>query len=183
MHVRLDGSEVEVPAAATLAELLEGIAPHIEPSRLVTQVEVDGAAADPTDERALSAWRLAGSEGIRVDTESPEGFASTRRAEIAGHLCRLADMIAAAADGFASGGDTVEANRTLAVAARDLSLVLELDQAVGQLDGGTSRCLAVRDVVERIGTRLNEAEQARRWSEVATLLSGELVPALRAGAA
>lgn len=182
MHVRLDGSDVEVPAAATLAELLEGIAPHIEPSRLVTQVEVDGTAADPTDERALSAWRLAGGEGIRVDTETPDGFAQTRRAEIAGHLRRLADLMSSAADGLA-GGDAVEANRTLAVAARDLSLVLELDQAVGQLDGEASRCLAVRTVVERIGTQLNEAEQAHRWSEVATLLSGELVPALRAGAA
>ena len=182
MHVRLDGSDVEVPAAATLAELLEGIAPHIEPSRLVTQVEVDGTAADPTDERALSAWRLGGREGIRVDTETPDGFACTRRAEIAGHLRRLADLISSAADGLA-GGNAAEANRMLAVAARDLSLVLELDQAVGQLDGGTSRCLAVRTVVERIGTQLNEAEQAHRWSEVATLLSGELVPALRAGAA
>src|SRR5262249_37770849 len=74
MQVRLDGTDVEVPTAATLAELLEGIAPHIEPSRLVTQVEVDGTAADPTDDRALSAWRLAGAEGIRVDTETPDGF-------------------------------------------------------------------------------------------------------------
>jgi hypothetical protein len=179
MRVSVDGTEYDVPGATTLAELLEGIGPTIDPSRLVTELTVDGAHADATDRPALAAWRLTGGEAIRVGTETPEDFARVRRGEIAGHLARIADMLTAVAHGFTTGL-TGDANRVLAAAARDLGLVLELDQHLARLGGGASGCDRIAATVERIGSRLTDAERDRRWSEVARLLSDELVPVLRA---
>ena len=106
----------------------------------------------------------------------------SRRSEIHGHLHRLADRLAAAADGLIAG-DIAAANRLLASATRDLALVLELDHRVAVLEAGTPSCGAVVAAVDRVGARLAAAERDRRWGEVADLLSRELVPVLRAGAA
>ena len=179
MQVSVDGTAIDVPGATSLAELLEGIGPQIDPSRLVTELVVDGRDADATDVPALAAWRLSGGERVCVGTEAPEEFARVRRAEIGGHLTRIADMLTAVAHGFATGL-TVDANRVLAVAAQELSLVLELDQQVAQLAGDTPGCGRIAETVGRIGTRLTEAEQAKRWDEMAQLLAEELVPVLRA---
>jgi len=180
MQVSVDGTEFEVPGATTLGELLDGIGPMLDPSRLVTELSVDGAAADATDRPALAAWRLTGGEHVRVGTETPDEFARGRRAEIAVHLGRIADMLAAVAHGFTTGL-TVDANRVLAAATRDLGLVLELDQHLARLGGGEPGCGRIAEAVERVGGRLTDAERERRWHDVARLLSDELVPALRAG--
>lgn len=178
MRVCLDGTDIEVPQAATLGELLEGIGPRIDPARIVTHVEVDGAPADSTDAGTLAAWRLGGREAVAVGTETPHEFARSRRAEIGGHLVRIADGLAAAAGRFAAG-ETTDANRILAAATRDLSLVLELDQQLATLESVEPGCGRVIEVVGRIGAQLTDAEQGQRWSEVARLLADELVPALR----
>ena len=180
MRVSVDGTEFEVPGATTLAELLEGIGPMIDPTRLVTELTVDGAHADSTDHPALAAWRLSGGERIAIGTETPLDFARVRRGEIAGHLTRIADMLTAVAHGFTTGL-TTDANRVLAAATRELGLVLELDHHLAQLGGGERDCERIADTVGRIGARLTDAERAQRWHEVAQLLSDELVPALRAG--
>ena len=179
MRVSVDGTEIEVPGATTLGELLEGIGPLIDPTRLVTELVVDGRPADATDRPVLAAWRLNGAESVCVGTEAPEEFARRRREEIGGHLARIADLLAAVAQGF-TRGLTVDANRVLAVAAQELGLVLELDQHLVQLAGGAPGCARIVETVGRIGSRLNEAERDKRWDEVAQLLSEELVPALRA---
>jgi hypothetical protein len=181
MRVAVDGNEIEVPGASTLCELLDGLAPRIDPARVVTRLEVDGTAADPTDRRALSAWRLTGRESLAIASETPAEFARARRAEIAGHLARIADRLSTVASGLLAG-DTAGANRLLAAATRDLALVLQLDQHVALLDAGTPACGAVVQVVDRVGSQLTDAEQARRWPEVARLLTDELVPVLRAEA-
>jgi hypothetical protein len=170
--------DVSVPGAATLAELLEGIGPHIDPERIVTEVEVDGAPADVTQALALARWRLRGEERVRIGTEAPLDFVRSRRAEIVQHLRRIATMLGAVAGGFATGR-TVDANVVLAAAARDLGLVLELDQRLVQLGGGAPGCERVARTVERIGRSLTEAEREGRWHEVAQLLTDELVPALQ----
>ena len=178
MRVCVDGTDFDVPGASTLGELLEGIGPMIDPSRLVTELAVDGRMADATNRPMLEAWRLAGTESVRVGTESPEDFARVRRAEIASHLTRIADMLSAAANGFTTGL-TVDANRVLAAAAHDLGMVLQLDQHIARMGGGAPGCTRIVDTFDRIGTRLTEAEEGRRWNEVAQLLSEELVPAIR----
>jgi hypothetical protein len=179
MHVSLDDVPMEIPPAATLGELLEGIAPQIEPGRLVTQVEVNGSPADASDPALAARWRLAGGEAITIRTEAPAEFAAARRQQIAIHLRRIGDLLAAVADGF-TAGDTMGANRGLAGAARELGLVLELDRRLVALDRAPSRCEGIAETVRRVGPRLEAAEQARRWHDVATLLVEELVPALRA---
>jgi hypothetical protein len=168
-----------VPGATTLADLLEGLRPLIDPARLVTEIEVDGTPVDATDRNALAARRLRENEGVRIGTETPEEFAETRRREIAGHLGRIADTLRLVADGFRAG-QAADANQVLALAAHELGLVLELDHRLAQLAGGTPGCGRVSATVERIGARLNEAERERRWDEVAQLLTDELLPALRA---
>jgi hypothetical protein len=180
MRVSVDGTDIEVPGASTLSELLEGIGPLIDPTRLVTELEVDGRDADATDRSTLAAWRLLGGETVRVGTESPDDFARTRRAQIASHLARIADMLQMVAHGFETGL-TLDANRVLAEAARELGLVLELDHHLAELDGKGIGCAPIAAIVDRIGSRLTDAQRGERWAEVARLLSDELVPALRAG--
>ena len=181
MRVSVDGNEIELPGAVSLAELMEALEPLIDPARVVTKIEVDGALADPTDRAALAARRLTGRESIAVGSETPSDFAASRRKEIAGHLHRVADRLAAAASGLAAG-ETVAANRLLASATRDLALVLELDHQVAVLEAGVPACGALVAAVDRVGPLLAAAERERRWAEVAELLSQELVPLLRAGA-
>jgi hypothetical protein len=178
MHVSLDGVAVELPTAATLGELLEAVLPLIDPSRLVTELVVDGTPVDGTDLDALRRFRLRGAEAVAVGTEAPADFARTRRAQIPGHLRRIADRLGDAAGCF-DAGDAGTANRTLAAAARELSLVLELDRQLAVIDAAPAGCEAIAEAVRRVGPVLEEAERDRRWGDVARLLTDELVPALR----
>lgn len=181
MQVWLDGTMVEVPTAATLAELLDGLAPHVDPSRTVTGVEVDGRVLDHAEPTAAASCRLAGTETVRIVTETPAEFAAGRRAAMPEYLGSIAARLEAAAAGL-RGGDALTGNRLLAEASRDLGLVLELDRSLSALDAAGTRCAAVVAVLERIGPALTEAERERRWDDVATLLSADLVPAVRASA-
>jgi hypothetical protein len=181
MRVSLDGETIEIPSPVNLGELMDGIGPRLDPTRLVTRVEVDGAPADASDRAALLGWRLAGAEAVTVVTEAPAEFAAARRREIPGHLRRIADLLTMVAHGIATGAET-DANRVLAAAAHELGLVLELDRRLSALASTPSSCEAVAETVRRIGPQLTDAERGRRWQEVAQLLSDELVPVLRAGA-
>lgn len=181
MRVLLDGTEIGVPAAASLEELLGGVEPLIDPARLVTVLEVDGRSADATDSAALRAWRLDGAETVRIGTETPLEFASARRAEIAAHLGRIGETLEEAARQI-TGDDAAAARRLVARATRELRLVLELDDRIAVLDARGTVCGQVAETVRRIGPRLEDAARERRWEAVAGLLAEELVPALRPGA-
>lgn len=181
MRVCLDGQNIEVPGARTLGELLEGIAPQIDPARIVTEVAVDGRPADSSDVPSLASWRLNGAETVRIGTQTPADFARTRREDIGRHLTSIAELLTAVARGFTIG-ETEAANRVLAEVSRQLQLVLELDRCVAQLDGAARNCESIATTIERIGAQLTDAERGRRWAEVAKLLSDELVPAIRSSA-
>jgi hypothetical protein len=178
MHVTLDETVVEVPRPASLAELLEGIEPHVDPARTITGLEVDGCPVDATDATALGAWRLAGDERVAVTTQTPGDFVAMQRAQIPGHLDRIATQLTAVATEL-DAGDTGKANHLLATGTRELVLVLELDQSLSVLSATAASCAEVVTVLERIGTRLTDAEKGGRWPEVASLLRDELVPAIR----
>lgn len=179
MRIVVDGTIVPAPAAQTLGEVFGGVSPHLDPSRLVTELRVDGTFVDPTDGGALARWRLAGSESIEILTETVIDFARVRRAEAAQQLVRIADWLAVAAKGLREGA-TQDANTVLAAATKELAIILELDGHLMQLDAHGPTFPTVVHAIERIGEQLNAAERGKRWSEVATLLDGDLVPALRA---
>jgi hypothetical protein len=179
MQVSLDGTVMELPRAENLADLLDGLAPHVDPARDVTGLEVDGRPADPTDRPALSAWALTGAETIRIVSETPLDFARSRRAAMGEHLRHVFVVIEAAAREL-RGGDAPGGNRLLAIGTRDLSLLLELDQNLTLLDATAARCTAVVDVLQRCGEQLTAAGKGERWGEVARLLESELLPALKA---
>lgn len=179
MQVSLDGASLAVGQAATLAELLDGLAPLIDPARIVTGVDVDGVPADATDDGSLAGWRLRGTETVRIETQTPREFAASRRNEVDEHLKRIAVLLSDAAAGLVAG-ETTQSNRRLAAATRDLGLVLALDRHLSLLDEVGARCEQVAAVVNQIGSRLTDAERGQRWNEVAQILESELVPALRA---
>ena len=181
MRVVVDGTMVAVPAAQTLGELFGGASPHLDPQRLVTELRVDGASVDPTDAGALARWRLSGSESVEILTETVIDFVRSRRVQAAQQLCRVADWLTMAAKGLRDGS-TNDANTVLAAATKELAVILELDGQLMRLDAHGPSFPTVVQVIERIGEQLNAAEHGQRWSEVATLLDGDLVPALRADA-
>lgn len=179
MHVRLDGVIMDLPTPGTLAELLEGVAPHVDTDRLVTRVDVDGASIDPSESAALARRRLRGTEEVTVETEGPGDFAAARRREVPVHLGRITNVLEVATRGFAAGQEA-DAYRCLALASQELALVIELDQSLACLDDVPSRCADVLATVRRIGPRLEAATRACRGAEVAALLADEMLPALRA---
>ena len=181
MRVSLDGTVLELPEVNNLADLLDGLAPHVDPARDVTGLEVDGCPADPTDRVALAAWKLGGSEAIRVVSETPADFARSRRAAMGEHLRHVAVVMEAAAREL-RGGDAPGGNRLLAIGSRDLGLLLELDRNLSLLDATAARCAAVVVALERCGEPLTAAGRAERWDEVAALLESELLPAIHASA-
>jgi len=178
MQIWLDGTAVDIPAVRSVAELLEGLSPHIDPARTVTAVEVNGRCVDHADPFVAASSRLAEGDSVRVVTETPAEFAAGRRAAIAEYVGAIASRFEAAASGL-RGGEISQGNRLLAEAARDLGLLLELDRSLTLLDATETRCAAIVSVLERIGSRLTDAEHAQRWEEVAALLCDELVPAMR----
>jgi hypothetical protein len=182
MRVVVDGATINAPAAQTLGELFGGVSPYLDPARLVTELRVDGAAVDPTDGTALARWRLSGGEAVEVLTETVLEFVQSRRRQAAQQLTHIADWLTIAANGLRTGA-TTDANTVLAAATKELAVILQLDGHLMQLDARGPAFPAVVQAIERIGERLNAAEQAQRWSEVATLLDADLVPALRADAA
>ena len=182
MRIVVDGAIVAAPAAHTLGELFGGVRPHLDPTRLVTGLTVDGAAVDPTDGGALARWRLSGGESVEILTETVLDFVHSRRMAAAGQLRRIADWLTVAAQGLRDGA-TTDANTILAAATKELSVILELDSHLMQIDPHGASFPTVVQAIERIGDQLNAAESGKRWTEVATLLDGDLVPALRADAA
>ncbi len=150
MRVLLDGETVAAPAAQTLGELFGGVGPHLDPTRLVTQLMVDGVALDPTDGSALAGWRLAGGESVEIVTETVVDFARTRRESSARELPRLAEWLALAAKGMRDG-QTREANTVLAAATRELALILQLDGHLAQLDEHGISFPRVVAAIERVG--------------------------------
>lgn len=178
MRVLLNGSEVSAPQARTLGELMAGLSPTMDPSHIVTKVRL-GARELPGDEwEALAGLRLADGEDIAVETEAPGEFARARRAELAGHLRRIASRLDAAARGL-EDGDLRSGNLTLATASRELGLVMLLDRHLAILDGGEARCERLAHVLTRVGPELEKAGRGCRWKELAALLLAEVVPAVR----
>lgn len=181
MRVMLDDVPLDVPAAGTLGELLDGVAPHLDAGRIVTGVDVDGMAVDPSEAGALGR-RLLGTETLTIRSEVPGAFAAARRQELPVHLGRITRVLEVAARGFTEGHEA-DAYRCLALASHELAMVIELDQSVARLDAAAPpRCAGVLETVRRIGPRLEAATRARRAAEVAALLTDEMLPALRAAA-
>jgi hypothetical protein len=168
---------VELGGPATLAELMDGLLPHVDPTRDVTGVEVDGRPFDPTDAAALAALRLAGSEQVRVVTETPAEFARSRRIALGEHLAHVRRVLDGAVQALRAG-DATGGNRLLAVGSRDLGLVLELDRNLAVLDAGAARCAAIVGALEGCGERMTAASRAERWDELATILEQELLPVI-----
>jgi hypothetical protein len=178
MHVSLDEVVLDLPATGTLGELMDGVAPQIGADRLVVHVPVDGVAVDTSQPEPLAQRRLRGTEAVDIRTEEAASFVASRRRELPVHLGRIASVLDVAARGFTAGQEA-DAYRCVALASQELKLVLDLDHSLAQLEASSLRCGALRETVRRVGPGLEAAVRGSRTREVAALLVGEMLPALR----
>ncbi len=179
MHIFINEREVGVIDAigTTVGEMIEGLGVHVDPSEIVTTVELDGVCYSAGEEERFARRAAATVGRLVLRTATPATFAAGMREELAAAL----EVVAAKMDavvGLFRRGDDRDANALLAALLEELRLALVLEQQITTLDG----CVAGdgAETVSALAPALLEAQEHRAWGEVAALLGERLAPALRA---
>jgi hypothetical protein len=179
MHVFINEREVgPLPETdATIGEIVEAMAVHIDPDEIVTAIELDGLVYSAGDEERYARRRASGVGRLVVTTQTPIVFSAAMRTEMADALSLVAAKVETVVALFRSG-DERGANSLLAALMEELRLVLVLDHQLTTLDGSPA-APAVEDIRE-LAPMLLDAEERRAWAELSELLAERLVPTLEA---
>jgi len=162
---------------ATIGEVVEAAAVHIDPGEVMTAIEIDGVTYSAGDEERYTRRRTSAVRRLVVTTKTPDVFSAAMRAEIAEALSVVATKVETVVALFRDG-DERGGNGLLAALMEELRLVLVLDHHLTTLERSPGT-----PAVEDIGTlapRLLDAQERRAWSDLSALLAGHLVPTLRA---
>jgi hypothetical protein len=178
MRVFINDREVGLlpPSDATIGEIIEAFRAHVDPSEVVTAIELDGQVFNAGDEAQFSRRPARGVERFAITTKTPRALAVEIHGEVRVALAILASKVERVVALFRQGDDR-GANGLLAQLMEELRLVLLLDRQVAAIDAslGGLPC----DEVGEIATALLQAQQGRAWGELGGLLEGRLLPALR----
>jgi hypothetical protein len=163
MHVFINDREVgPLPETdATVGEIIEAVAVHIDPDEIVTALELDGVVYSAGEEERYAQRRASAVRRLVVITQTPRVFGAAMRAEMAAALSVVAAKVEMVVDLFRSG-DERGANRLLAALMEELRLVLVLDHQLATLDGAPA-APALEDVRALLAGRL--APTLKAWSQ------------------
>jgi hypothetical protein len=161
---------------ATIGEIVEAVAVHIDPGEIVTAIEIDGVAYNAGDEERYTRRRASAVRRLVVTTKAPDVFTAAMRAEVAEALSVVATKVEAVVALF-RGGDERGGNGLLAALMEELRLVLVLDHQLTTLERSPGTP-AVEDI-GMLAPKLLDAQERRAWPELSALLAGQLVPTLR----
>jgi glutamyl/glutaminyl-tRNA synthetase len=177
MHVFINDRALGPVAAegATVGDILEAIGVHVDPSEIVTAVELDGVGYSAGEEERFTRRAAAGVDRLVVSTQTPAAFAVAMREEIAAALHIIAAKVAQVVALF-DQHDERGANRLLAALLEELRLVLVLDQQLGMLDGRAA--VTPIDDIRELAPMLLRAQEARAWPELRDLLGARVAPLL-----
>src|SRR4051812_22623132 len=105
MHVRINEREIGplIPGDATVGEMIEAIRVHVDPSEILTTVEIDGAAFSAGEEERWARRAAAPVKRLAIATATPVEFARAKRRELAGALVVIAAKVRVVAELFERG--------------------------------------------------------------------------------
>jgi len=159
--------------AATVGEVVDALRVHVDPSEVMTAVEVDGEVFSAGHESRYARRLARNIDRLVIATSPPRELARAMQTEARAALGVIAAKTTRVIELFRSGDDRA-ANRLLAALLEELRLALVLDRQVVALDPSISG-LPIGDV-EELATPLLAAQKGRRWDELAALLSQQLLP-------
>ncbi len=177
MHVRINEREIGplVPGDATIGEMIEAVRVHVDPSEIVTAIEVDGREFSAGEEERYARHAAAGVSRLVVATATPAAFARAKRRELAGALLVIAAKVRAVTVLFERGDDR-GANALTAALMEELRLVLLLDQQLAHLDGAALE--APTKEIRDLAPAMLAAQERGVWAELVTIFEGQLMPLL-----
>ena len=164
-------------AGATIGDIVEAAGVHIDPSEIVTGIELDGVGYSAGDEDRFARRSAAGVERLVINTQPPAEFASAMRGEIAAALHIIGAKVTQVVTLFGRG-DERGANKLMAALLEELRLALVLDRQLARLDG-TPAVTPIEEIRE-LAPLLLSAQERRAWSEVRDLLATRIAPLLQA---
>lgn len=182
MRVFINEREISSAAApgATVGEIIEAGRVHVDPSEIVTAVELDGVEFHAGDEAQYVRRAARGVRELRISTRGPAAFAAEKRRSLAEAL----DAVAARSRMVSTllrESETRSANGLLACLMEELRLMLLLDYQLALLAADEPG--AAREEIEALAPQLLAAEEGRAWEALASLLDGSLAPVLERWAA
>ncbi len=179
MQVFINDREVGQLAAegATVGEVVEAIGAQVDPSHVLTSVELDGEVFAAGDEARWARRPATSVSRLALGTSLLGDLGPALRGEIRDALRVLVLKVELAVERLGRG-DQRGANRVLSELLEELRLVLILDQQTSMLDGASP--LATDVELEPLAGELLEAQMRHDSPEVHRLIEGRLAPFLRA---
>jgi hypothetical protein len=182
MHVFINEREIAAGAAtgATVGEIVEASRMHVDPSEIVTAVELDGVEFNAGDDERYGRRAAAGVQRLKISTRTPTAFAVDKRRGLAATLDEVAGRTRLVVT-LLRQSEARAANGLLACLMEELRLTLLLDYQLTLL-AADAPSLA-RDEIAALAPQLLAAEEARAWDTLASLLDTNLAPTLERWAA
>jgi hypothetical protein len=178
MHVFINEQEIMVGAipGATVGEIVEASRMHVDPTEIVTEVELDGVAFHAGDEQQFARRAATGVQRLTIRTRTPAGFAADKRRDLAATLDAVAQRTRIVVT-LLRESNTRTANGLLACLMEELRLTLLLDYQLSLLAEDALSTIA-RDEIATLAPMMLDAEEHRAWERLAIILDTKLAPVL-----
>lgn len=177
-------NDLEIPstaAGATIGEVVEASRMHVDPTEILTIIELDGVAFHAGDEHQYTRRSVSGVGTLRIHTRSPLAFAADKRRDLAETLDAVAARTRLVVT-LLRESETRSANSLLASLMEELRLTLLLDYQLAML-ADDAPSAAAREEIATLAPQMLDAEERKSWDALAGLLDDSLAPALERWAA
>lgn len=164
------------PERATVGELVEALAAHVDPSEILTEVALDDEVFSAGDDARYARRSAAGLHRLTLTTSTVPAFAARLRGDVHAALKTIVQRLEQSTASL-ERGDVARAQQTLAVALDELRLALILDQQTVQLGGGAA--LTAQSDLEPLAEDLLSAQRRGDRAATRALLAERLLPLLR----
>ena len=177
MRVFINEQEIPstAPAGATVGEVVEASRMHVDPTEILTVVELDGVAFHAGDEEQFTRRAASGIGALKMRTATPTAFAADKRRGLAETLDAVAARTRLVVK-LLRQSETRSANGLLACLMEELRLTLLLDYQLSMLAGAAPS--GGRDGLAGLARQLLRAGGAKEWDMVARVV-GEALAAGR----
>ncbi len=178
MHVFINDLEIMAAAVAgaTIGEIVEASRMHVDPSEIVTVIELDGTEFHAGEEERYARRSTTGVEQVRIRTRTPTAFAAEKRRSLAETLDAVATRTRMVVM-LLRRSETRAANGLLACLMEELRLTLLLDYQLAML-AEDAPSAGAREEIAMLAPKLLDAEERKSWDRLAALLDEHLAPTL-----
>ena len=177
MRVFINEQEIPstAPAGATVGEVVEASRMHVDPTEILTVVELDGVAFHAGDEEQFARRAASGVAALKIRTATPTAFAADKRRGLAETLDAVAARTRLVVK-LLRQSETRSANGLLACLMEELRLTILLDYQLSMLAEDAPS--PARDEIAVLAPQMLHAEEKKKWDMLARLLDDSLAPLL-----